>query len=126
MCECETGYYDAGVALCEGCFVDCVTCDGPNATQCLSCNGSLNRVLSSGECVCDTGYYLASGNCAYCGVGCLSCSESGGTITCSNCDTANNWSLSSGTCTCASGYSQSNTTCIADQIVCGDGVIASS
>lgn len=37
-CSCKDGSYDvAGTAACEPCFIKCLTCSGPTATDCVTC-----------------------------------------------------------------------------------------
>ena len=50
--ECPDGFYaDEDSNDCEECHSDCVTCDGPEDDDCLSCEDG--KTLENGECVSD-------------------------------------------------------------------------
>ena len=53
-CICESNqYYDEFDDTCYDCSVTCVTCKGPTAFECLTCNRTEKRILLSGSCACD-------------------------------------------------------------------------
>lgn len=39
-CPCKPGFYDAGAVKCLPCHYTCYECNGPNETQCISCDTS--------------------------------------------------------------------------------------
>ncbi|KAM3127348.1 hypothetical protein pb186bvf_020548 [Paramecium bursaria] len=55
LCICIDGYYLQD-ANCYKCHSTCLTCNGAGIKQCLSCDSSVQRVINSGMCVCQTGY----------------------------------------------------------------------
>lgn len=45
-CKCSDGkYYDSVTGTCLDCSSFCLTCDGPSAYECKSCNSTLRRLL---------------------------------------------------------------------------------
>lgn len=77
-CVCYNGYFDDNVTgACNRCSYTCLTCNGPDLTNCLTCNESGNRKLNKSQCLCLPGYvdvkssaicqclkYLPNGSCA--------------------------------------------------------------
>lgn len=87
-CPCNTGWYDAGIALCSICDYTCYECTGPLNTNCLSCDLSMFRTFinSNFSCPCSSGYYDPNNvQCLPCHYTCLTCN--GPTSTnCLTCD----------------------------------------
>jgi proprotein convertase subtilisin/kexin type 5 len=58
LSECDLGTYANELTnTCDDCHVDCATCNGPESTDCLSCDG---LYLESGTCIhkcTQVGYY---------------------------------------------------------------------
>jgi hypothetical protein len=50
-------YYQATPATMQPCPYSCYQCIGPLTTNCKSCVQGWNRILSSGRCVCISGFY---------------------------------------------------------------------
>ncbi|KRW99700.1 Insulin-like growth factor binding protein, N-terminal [Pseudocohnilembus persalinus] len=77
LCQlCSDGYYGSGTA-CYECHNDCLTCYGPDADNCNSCDPSRTLYLQVSTCQgnCDAGYYLdtSTGICRQCNTGCATC-----------------------------------------------------
>lgn len=90
-CPCQSHYHDNGKnKKCTECHPSCVGCEGPDPTNCLSCDGELNRILSVNEnekiCVCKDGYYEEEKNnvCVKCHYSCKTC-DGPGPYECSSC-----------------------------------------
>ncbi|KAM3129868.1 hypothetical protein pb186bvf_017977, partial [Paramecium bursaria] len=47
------------------CNSSCLTCNGPTASDCLTCSSQQNRVFSQNQCVCKQGY-VAQSTASYC------------------------------------------------------------
>lgn len=73
-CLCRPRFYDLGLPVCRECSVFCALCEG-GASLCLSCPAMSSRVISSGACVCLTGYYSPPFRtaCQLCSHACLTC-----------------------------------------------------
>ena len=61
-CVCAIQYYQpVGSAGCVACNPSCVTCNGPNANNCTSCDNvpafGTNKILVNGACNCIDKYY---------------------------------------------------------------------
>lgn len=56
-CQCMDKFFDDGNAqLCESCLYDCLTC--VDASECLSCDAALFRVINSdNRCECQGRYF---------------------------------------------------------------------
>lgn len=100
--SCFDGSYNTGLQ-CLLCDKECLTCNGGNRTNCLTCKTPSLMNYSNGECLCIQGHYMSpsTGNCTLCHPTCLTCS--GGTDTsCLSCPSP----LPSpvlGSCACADG-----------------------
>jgi hypothetical protein len=80
--DCPSGSFSSGENLCSTCNGACLTCDGPNNSDCLSCNKlnsdhayywSTTKICYS---VCPTGTYasdLTNNLCSICDQTCLAC-----------------------------------------------------
>lgn len=68
-CEERGKFYNGGTLLCESCNGECLDCEGPGSSQCLSCN---------------SGFALKNSNCMQCHDSCLTCSDSGPSM-CNSC-----------------------------------------
>lgn len=68
------------------CPYSCYQCVGPLTTQCKSCMQGYNRILSSGRCLCVSGFYDPGGpickNCTEAISGCKTCSSATNCLTC--------------------------------------------
>ncbi|KAL4450910.1 hypothetical protein ABPG74_011752 [Tetrahymena malaccensis] len=75
-CVCTLGYFDVpNQQICQKCSYQCSTCIG-FASNCQSCDASMNRALSSiNTCICDNGYYDDGVNfkCQKCHYSCIKC-----------------------------------------------------
>ncbi len=49
------GFYDAGVAICGSCHINCHSCSGSSSTSCTSCDEKKFRQINNGSCECQTG-----------------------------------------------------------------------
>lgn len=61
-CPCDIGFYDNGSIDCEPCFGTCLTCQGPLASDCLSCPNSdtsfrYSSITGLNTCPCQPGYF---------------------------------------------------------------------
>ena len=102
------------------CDKTCLTCSNAGSTSCITCNE--NAFLSTGQCICNPGYYRdpSTSSCKskdtefqyikiflVCDITCLTCSNAGS----SSCITCNaNALLTSGQCTCNSGFYRDSST----------------
>ncbi|CAG9316198.1 unnamed protein product [Blepharisma stoltei] len=89
-CVCNTGYYYSSATTCSPCQVNCATCDtNPNTCDtCIdpthmngapSCSCPQYSTLTTGSCICNTGYFYSSTTptvCSACASNCQSCSIS--------------------------------------------------
>lgn len=107
QCQNSCAYYYFGntTALdCQLCSNTlCYTCSNNDSTICLSCDTTLHYVLSSGTCVCASGYYSLNGSCVLCSTGqaeCVTCTYTMSNITvlflltnfnCTSCNATNNY-----------------------------------
>lgn len=57
-CVCLEKFYQdrTNQFFCLACHYSCLTCSGPNATECTTCSTNLGRVKSSTTCSCQNGY----------------------------------------------------------------------
>lgn len=62
----------------KDCHYSCLTCDGPNEKDCLSCTTSLKRNLSDGKCLCSARFYdnQVDEECKSCHFSCYFCNGS--------------------------------------------------
>jgi len=55
MCSCNTGYYlnsaTTNQPYCDQCFIGCLTCSGPLATQCLTCSDKFTYDQVNSQCI---------------------------------------------------------------------------
>ncbi|CAD8093460.1 unnamed protein product [Paramecium primaurelia] len=75
--NCNQNYYpDTIDNKCKLCHSTCITCQGSEENDCLSCSGSL--MFMGGICsdTCIDGYYLNVNQCAQCNLSCKTCSGS--------------------------------------------------
>lgn len=79
-------YYQLTPETMAPCPYSCYACVGPLSTQCKSCVEGWNRYLSSGRCLCITGFYDPGGpiclNCTEAIQGCRTCSSATNCLTC--------------------------------------------
>lgn len=123
-CPCLSAYYQGLNDTCKPCTVGCLVCsfNGTNSL-CISCDGSMNRVIGTANlsCDCQIGFYLnANGTCSACPTGCLSCSFNGTTPICASCNSPNR-TMGSGniSCPCLSAfYEDATSTCQPCQLGC--------
>lgn len=110
-CTCAIQYYQPpGSVSCVSCNPTCVTCNGPNANNCTTCDSTpavgTNRILINGYCQCIDKYYSDSNagySCSLCHYSCTTCSGPSSN-NCLSCSINVGRSLSSNTCGCRSGY----------------------
>ena len=108
LCSCVSKRYNDGVlAICGSCHETCFNCAGTSDTQCISCNGTANRVStfsagSPGACVCRSGYFGTASLelCSPCPITCLTCSDASTCLTCN----VNNFRTGTSTCACKPKY----------------------
>ncbi|XP_062140559.1 furin-like protease 2 isoform X2 [Drosophila sulfurigaster albostrigata] len=97
----DSEFYSQSESGCKACHSSCETCNGPLATNCLSCES--NRLLEQSSCVsgCQDGYFMETGVCTPCLHTCTQCKSR---TNCSNC--SKGLELQNGECrtTCADGY----------------------
>lgn len=93
-------YFSQAESKCVACHDSCETCNGPLASNCLSC--TQNRLLEQSSCVtgCQDGYFMETGVCTPCLHTCTQCVSR---TNCSNC--SKGLELQNGECrtTCADG-----------------------
>lgn len=76
--------YQLNATHCGICDPSCLTCSGPNNTQCLTCASGL-ILNASNECIpCPEGTYFSNGVCVSCDGSCLTC-VGAGAFNCSSC-----------------------------------------
>ena len=112
-CECVySNYYidESDGFVCKPCSERCLTCDGPNANDCLTCDTFNFLTLDSATktCVCQISYYLPNPTdlrCDACDPECLTCSGPANTE-CLTCDATKlyTYESSNSTCLCPVGY----------------------
>ena len=123
-CVCLTGFYNAGVAVCQTCPTLCKTC--ASATNCTACHDNSNRTLMNSQCVCKTGFYQVvhpngTLSCQPCDPTCTACSLL--PTQCTNCDPSANRilgydALGNQVCNCVPGYHpNSNGQCVQSNCV---------
>ncbi|EAS03999.2 EGF-like domain protein (macronuclear) [Tetrahymena thermophila SB210] len=89
-CDCKLGYYVDPVNIsnptCLKCHYSCQSCNGPNQTDCLTCDINQGRKINGGTCICIDGTYDDNSNqlCVSCDWSCSTCSQTG--IDCQTCD----------------------------------------
>jgi proprotein convertase subtilisin/kexin type 5 len=88
--------------VCATCDYSCMTC--VSGTECVSCDASKYRQLTT-KCTCMDGYYDVAGaslmQCATCLVECEKCVDG---ATCGKCKTENHRTLTNDRCPCDVGY----------------------
>ena len=91
VASCVEGYYPDGSRICRRCEASCKTCNGPLASNCLSCEATgavplYNSALRTCSGTCDPGYFNPSNTylCNACDASCQTCS--GSASTCTTCD----------------------------------------
>ena len=98
-CPCIDKYFDNSVSTCAQCHYSCGKCTaGSTASECTFCATTVFRTLTSGQCLCDAGYYDDGTNylCATCNYKCATCATSP-----TNCDTCGNNRGSAPACLCS-------------------------
>jgi len=75
----ESTFFDEDSETCEACLEECLTCDGPERDNCLSCKDKYFSALSQ-ECLeeCPAGYYEehTTMECTLCESPCEDCGDS--------------------------------------------------
>ena len=83
-CVTSCNSYQLNATHCGVCDPSCLTCSGPNNTQCLTCPSGL-ILNASNECItCPNGTYFSNGICVSCDASCLTCLGAGA-FNCSSC-----------------------------------------
>ena len=88
--NCPIGtFLDYSSGSCSSCDYSCKSCQGPNSSECLSCDGTLDLYLYLGSCLnfCPSETYINVPNftCEFCDNTCLECSGNGAQ-NCTSCD----------------------------------------
>jgi proprotein convertase subtilisin/kexin type 5 len=101
--NCPSKYYPESISkTCLPCDSSCLTCSGPLATNCISCDKAASQQmflnLSSGTCglTCSQNYYSGSGGvyqCNQCDISCLKCSTANTNADCQSCNEAAGYNL---------------------------------
>ena len=78
ICKCKDGtYFDKIAQKCQACHPDCLTCDGSEATNCLSCPSLSQKYnIETTNCDCKEGYYqdiINLDSCKECHFNCFDC-----------------------------------------------------
>ena len=86
-----TGYSEVA-GKCWQCHQKCMTCNGVNINNCLTCDPNLQRDLevSTNTCECKLGYVEVADSCTKCHYTCLTCTGSANN-NCLSCDLPNSW-----------------------------------
>ncbi|KAL4486619.1 hypothetical protein ABPG73_003923 [Tetrahymena malaccensis] len=118
ICQCNPNSYEDQL-VCKLCDSTCMTCNGGNSNNCLSCDQSLNRQFDTktNSCICQDGYFEQSGKCVQCDKTCQTCSGSG-PQNCLSCFQTQNRNLSQNQCICNQGFVSVNNNLICQQ--CAD------
>ena len=85
--SCPNYYYQSSTTACTSCFTSCLTCSGPNTTQCVTCpTGFTLTVTNTCLVSCTPGLYpdAASNTCKSCDTSCATC-NSGSSSNCQSC-----------------------------------------
>lgn len=71
-CPCSSGFIHTGVQICSACHYSCETCSGTASNQCITCAPGSNRTISSGSCLCNSGFFddLSNSLCPPCHYSC--------------------------------------------------------
>lgn len=102
-CPCNSGYADAGIAVCQTCSTTLIGCTACLSTAvCTTCNAASNFQLVGGACICISHYFLQAGVCQPCTSPCDSCL--GTSTTCTACPAGSFRTLTATTCPCSVGY----------------------
>ncbi|KAL4468968.1 hypothetical protein ABPG73_019736 [Tetrahymena malaccensis] len=111
QCICKDGFIENNPVLdsCkQNCHYSCMTCNGMQKDQCLSCNQSYFRTLNSSICECNAGYYDAGTDmCNSCDITCKTCSN-GNPNSCNSCLESNFRKKIGTSCECIDGYNEYN------------------
>lgn len=109
FCTCQTGFYENNQVNCLTCHPNCLTCNGPLSSNCLTCRSTDFREIVTGTCTCQIGYYEKNTPlCGKCHYTCVKCS--GPAINqCTQCPLNTTTkrldkTLTLGTCPCEPGY----------------------
>ncbi|KAL4470078.1 hypothetical protein ABPG72_008737 [Tetrahymena utriculariae] len=118
-CNCADNLFESTInpIQCVQCHYTCLTCQGGQSNQCLSCDPNMNRELSSkpspgpAQCNCLPNYQASSGTalCTNCDISCKTCS--GPTYDeCLTCDTTRKLTPSGAgnICPCNDGFYETN------------------
>ncbi|CAD8151299.1 unnamed protein product [Paramecium octaurelia] len=105
-CICDSqNYFDDGFSLlCQQCDINCLTCNGPLSSNCLTCDTNY-RLLDLSSCICPQGHYdIGQLECAKCHYSCQLCFDNtlDGCIACSF--ESNFRILKGNNCKCIDGY----------------------
>ncbi|CAD8125277.1 unnamed protein product [Paramecium sonneborni] len=102
-CDCNIGYYDAGIEICQKCHYSCLNCNSAGSNFCVSCVDSKtsNRIFHNYTCKCLLGYFDdgLSVKCQECDIQCLSCIDQ--SHLCTSCPQTRQIESN---CKCADGY----------------------
>ncbi|CAD8129739.1 unnamed protein product [Paramecium sonneborni] len=102
-CDCNIGYYDSGIEICQKCHYSCLNCSSGDYNSCIQCVDSKtsNRAFHNNTCQCLLGYYDDGKliQCQKCDMQCLNCIDQ--SYQCLSCPQTRNI-LSN--CKCAEGY----------------------
>ncbi|CAD8119881.1 unnamed protein product [Paramecium sonneborni] len=103
LCICQDGSILNQDYQCIPCKSQCLTCIDSTA-RCTSCNPSENRILQSGSCICQEGYYEQNGNqsCQKCLPKCKQCQYK--EFICTECYLSQYKVLNQNDCICQEGY----------------------
>lgn len=85
--SCPNYYYQSSTTACTSCFTSCLTCNGPNSTQCVTCpSGYTLTVTNTCLVSCTPGLYpdAASNTCKACDTSCATC-NGGASSNCQSC-----------------------------------------
>lgn len=110
-CTCAVQYYQPpGSVGCLPCHSSCITCTGPSAKNCSSCDDipsvGTKKVLVNSSCVCLQRFYEDPSNtffCVPCHYSCLTCSGAVAS-NCLSCSLNLGRVKSGNTCNCTAGY----------------------
>ena len=83
--SCPNGYYtDLNNQLCLPCNTNCISCFGPNASQCYSCNNKSYQYNNTCVNQCPTSTILSNNSCIPCLENCSICNNQ--TLKCDQCN----------------------------------------
>ena len=109
-CMCNSGFvFTAGSSYCSLCSVECRTCNGVTASNCLSCLSNAQLVVST--CTCLSGYFPDPhpGHCSPCLLSCMACANQN---SCLSCFPDSHSHLAGGACLCDTRYEGTPPSCV--------------